>query len=499
MLCVLHFCSVAWPAIYNAVALDLAGSGLSKQARCTSSLAGMDLSNADGDFDWQVQLQEDEQELRMQAGWDSPPVDHSAEPRGPAALRPLPSNIKAAIADLLRDRDLTCTTIGGLRAELEAKFQLSPGGLDAQKDEVASLIQTVVGTMTSKMSQPHAVEEDLGEEDKKACRQTYLITFSNTVAAQAADGQALRRPKEFCREEIADAVATSLVESQVQNSKQAGPVCMAVFLEKHLDGEMHFHVALKLSHGLRFLGVKRVLLSRFGLASHWSSNGSGYNAAVAYGYVPSPHKPLAELDPTPFLWAASGDHPPLSEASRASLSAAGMAVRRETSRRAAAEKGKEEPRFQEVDIWPVVVQQNILPDGKGRESLASYAKRCGGSAMIKFCWNNWPRLNELIARAWQFECVEEYVELHNKTRIQILTEAASSPCSCQGKWLSAAAGLLARNEIPRADWCKAVYQSLAQGRTKGNLVCHAGLEGDEGKSFLLQPLLSVFGTDGAAC
>ena len=37
--------------------------------------------------------------------------------------------------------------------------------------------------------------------------------------------------------------------------------------------------------------------------------------------------------------------------------------------------------------------------------------------------------------------------------------------------------------------------SLLAGRLKGNLVCHAGFEGNEGKSFLFRPLPLVFGED----
>ena len=36
---------------------------------------------------------------------------------------------------------------------------------------------------------------------------------------------------------------------------------------------------------------------------------------------------------------------------------------------------------------------------------------------------------------------------------------------------------------------------MKHGRSQGPLVCHAGTEGDEGKSFLPQPLYEVFGKD----
>ncbi len=50
------------------------------------------------------------------------------------------------------------------------------------------------------------------------------------------------------------------------------------------------------------------------------------------------------------------------------------------------------------------------------------------------------------------------------------------------------------NQISATAWSAAVLNSLRRGRSKGSLVCHAGLCGDEGKSFLLEPLLSVYGS-----
>ena len=67
--------------------------------------------------------------------------------------------------------------------------------------------------------------------------------------------------------------------------------------------------------------LKKVLLRDYGLATHWSGTHDGYASCIAYGYVPSKKKPLAELDPTPELWAAVGEHPPLAEASRAPVTA----------------------------------------------------------------------------------------------------------------------------------------------------------------------------------
>ena len=55
--------------------------------------------------------------------------------------------------------------------------------------------------------------------------------------------------------------------------------------------------------------------------------------------------------------------------------------------------------------------------------------------------------------------------------------------------------LFQQNNINQEEWRHAVLCSLQHGRSKGTLVCHAGLKGNEGKSFLLAPLMVVFGAD----
>ena len=113
--------------------------------------------------------------------------------------------------------------------------------------------------------------------------------------------------------------------------------------------------------------------------------------------------------------------------------------------------------------------------------------------MTKFCFNNWNKLPELITRCWKVERVEAYVQHSQKTRVQILQEAWSTPCVCGGKWLLLAHDSLDRNKIEREEWCDAVLTSLVEGRSKGTLVCHGGRVGNEGKSFLFTGLEAVYG------
>ena len=82
----------------------------------------------------------------------------------------------------------------------------------------------------------------------------------------------------------------------------------------------------------------------------------------------------------------------------------------------------------------------------------AYAKRIGGRALVDFLFANWDKLPGIVAKLW-------------------------------------------KTEKDPLEWCKAVTDSLLAGRSKGNLVCHAGFEGNEGKSFLFRPLPLVYGED----
>ena len=100
--------------------------------------------------------------------------------------------------------------------------------------------------------------------------------------------------------------------------------------------------------------------------------------------------------------------------------------------------------------------------------------------MVRFCFRHWDKLQSLISRCWAIERVEEFVERAQKSRIQILQEAKECACVCKGRWLGMARELFSKNGLDEEAWCKAVLFSLANGRSKGHLVCHAGHTGNEG-------------------
>ena len=239
------------------------------------------------------------------------------------------------------------------------------------------------------------------------------------------------------------------------------------------------------------------MLSDYGLASHWSCTHSGYATCVGYGYLQTPKKQKHELDDDYECWAPPGhEHPPLSKASRAPVTAKAIEVHTESCRQKQSSKGKDE-KFTDIDLWPIVVRENILDTPEAPEVVMAYAKRCGGMAMVTFCFRQFNKLPELISRCWKVERVEEYVEKAFKSRWQILCEAQAGSCTCcsTGEWLAMAAELFHKNSISQEEWRQAMLHSMKAGRSKGTLVCHAGHSGNEGKSWLFEALELIFGED----
>jgi hypothetical protein len=191
--------------------------------------------------------------------------------------------------------------------------------------------------------------------------------------------------------------------------------------------QVHYRLAVHAERQFRFAPVKALLLKE-GLASHWSVTHDHYATCVAYLYVPSPTKPRESLDATPHLWAREGQHPPLEEASRVPAQARGLARAREEKRLKRAEAAKPEPRVRDVDVWPVVVRENILAGPGSAERLMAWAKRCGGEAMVDYCFHNFPKLPDLISRSWQVENVEEQVKTLDRSRMETVTACLQRDC-----------------------------------------------------------------------
>ena len=162
--------------------------------------------------------------------------------------------------------------------------------------------------------------------------------------------------------------------------------------------------------------------------------------AIRYGFLPRREKQLESLDPEPFLYPST--HPCLAEAMHRSYSSDVWDEERVSELRRRAAQGKSACRFREADLWPVLVKEGIRPDCPCFEDrVLSFAKSSGGPGMINFVLSHFDELKAIGHKIWRLEDCDQRIREAQKTRVQVLEEAAQKPCVCSGRWSAAAQGV----------------------------------------------------------
>ncbi|CAK0835089.1 unnamed protein product [Prorocentrum cordatum] len=358
--------------------------------------------------------------------------------------------------------------------------------------------------LVGKQSQQTALlEHVVGEENRNASREVYLVTLPHT------DKEGLRAPAAFSREEVRDAFLDCcgapdadpawLASHRGQGAAPVGVKKLVVFKEYHAPvagvRRAHYHVALHLGKKSKFLTVKRALLNRYQLASHWSCSHDGYWSAVGYCANATPKKPRSALDVDYLAWPA--DHPPLSAAKREPTTARALEKRRTAREQVEGEKGKPEPRVEEVDLWPIVVRsgiRNTPDDPHAVRKLMAYAKTSCSHKVVAWMFKNEHVLEKIIDKAWAWENVDSFLEDATKPVMQQFKEALRTPCVCGGRWLHHVRESLSMNRIDVPDLCSSILMSLKHGRSEAApVVTLAGRFGGEGKSLLFSAVRPLFG------
>ena len=144
---------------------------------------------------------------------------------------------------------------------------------------------------------------ELCVENEQARKAAYLATLSHPHNTHSQCGALLRVPGSLSHVQVRDAILDACAHPVSADAGNAAKGCtvelefLVVYRERHSAGDgdvlhAHYHIAVK-GKRFRYLPVKRALLQRHGLASHWSDTHEGYWSCVRYGYWPSPpHKPL---------------------------------------------------------------------------------------------------------------------------------------------------------------------------------------------------------------
>ena len=205
---------------------------------------------------------------------------------------------------------------------------------------------------------------------------------------------------------------------------------MVVFREYHAPDaqgtvHVHYHVALLLGQPTRFMSLKRALLNKFKLASNWPCRHVGYWSTVSYGISENPRKPMCALDPAPLAWSYDGNHPPLRVAAIEPTTARALDARRRHREQTEGEKGKPEPRVEEIDLWPVIVSSGVRngpEEPHAVKKLVQYGKNSCSHKVVAWLFKNEDRLPQLLDKAWAWEEVDLFLGGATKPRLRQLLE-----------------------------------------------------------------------------
>ena len=346
---------------------------------------------------------------------------------------------------------------------------------------------------------PPEIVEALGLEPENPLAKgtAYLVTFPHP------DKPGLVAPETLTRKQMVEKVLDSCahpVYANAGNQARGRPVEMDKLThgrepnsEAGTDGKVHSHdhtaLLSKGDHGFRFLPIKRALLNRHGLASHWSRH-FGYHSAVRYLVIPSAKKPWTSLDPSPECWAADGNHPPLFDAAQEPSTVQALRARREHKVKVASEEGKAEPRATELDLYTLIVEngfRNTADDNNADSRLIAHVRQYASPQLFKLAWGMRHKLNSLINDVWSWEEVDDTLARVSGTRVERLVAASELPCLCGGQWPHWAALALQLNGIDAGRFWYTLHMALHDGRREDKIVpTLVGRRGGEGKSFLLK-------------
>lgn len=327
-------------------------------------------------------------------------------------------------------------------------------------------------------------------------RRVYLVTFSHPT------GDGRRSPSEFARREFGELLVKAF-EASVPNLRV---IYAAVFQELHAAGatdaerNTHFHVSIKSSIQHSWAPIAAYLRREHHIYVHFAVSGEGYWSAFRYGWWPTKHKPLSQLDKGFVLLDGQEAHPPPDEAARRPFWS-GRKQKRPTKQEPDSsasedgdEKGGVQSNEQKTKREPVMayafrlIRDHQLMTG---DSFLSLVQKLGDPRLISLCMQKSP--SSLVEKARHVCGADARLKRSEQSREEILHQAAESPCTCDrpGNWKSTALQLLRLQKIQPVQFATAVMNALVTGASKGvNVFLHGTTT--SGKSWILDPLRVIY-------
>ena len=266
---------------------------------------------------------------------------------------------------------------------------------------------------------------------------------------------------------------------------------IVVFEEAHSDGSKHFHIAVLLVKEMRWAPARRTLLERHMLAAHFSRSHAQWWSAVRYGYVPSPKKPIVDVNP--LQWVPLGCPAfSLFDDSQQPYQVEAWVHRREKSDLAVAAAGGSAT-FTKLDFNTLVLAKGLTT----KASVLAFGQSHGTAAMLSFLTRNQKKLNEFLDEAVEFHAAPAVFAGETETDWALLCKTADQAClkgdACE--YCVAAKSFFERNapSFSQRHLANALRKVIVAGPSKNSRVPFLVGTTNTGKSSLIESFDLLYG------
>ena len=323
-----------------------------------------------------------------------------------------------------------------------------PSGPGPQPPEIAAQDESAVV-----IEYMRAVLDKVGAEKDQAQQFVYLGTAAS-ILPETAEATNLVDVSQFSAEDISKMVRDSFDSPLRLDTRRGGrPRSSGGYVdkivvkpEKHQNGKLHYHWAVKLFGKLSFLPAKTTMRMRHQIATHWSCSHTHFYSALRYLTFPSPKKPeqidLKCLD----VWTWDGRELDLFAESQEPFQATAWRRRREEHEREAAggPPHKKSARFSKIDFTALVIDKGL----KTPAQVLAYFQDYGSAVMQDFGSKNQRRLKEFLQDADEWAQAREQAKAEREGDWAILCRHADMQCphGTQCPYAKAVAALFDRNK-----------------------------------------------------
>ena len=425
--------------------------------------------------------------------------------------------LRQAITGVVQGQDLARVSVGEVRKQAAEKLGLPPLALEIRKTEIKQLTQDAVRALEGNDGQPEpappsALDALLAEEEvPTALQQVYLITMARVLTATLPDGSNFRDLQSVERKDIAQAVLDAFNNPMSTGAGSAGgrpraPAAdgktstvslLAVFREAHEDGAPHFHIVVKLARTYRWKNIKRTLLERHKLPSHFSSSHRLLWSAMRYCYIETPKKP--NVDTAPWLWtpawtgfASEQTKVDLFDLSQEPYRADSWRKRRIDAEKEASKKQCKQA-FTKLDLTSVIIAKHLW----SKDALCAYTQDYGSHLMKTYVHNRQRKLDADIEDAAEWASAKDNAEFEAISDFELVCRCAQKDCphgEAVCTYRAAVQQIFERN-AQTLNWralALAMRDILCHGPKKTTRVPFLVGPSNSGKSTLLYPLDDLF-------